>query len=135
MNKKGFTIIELLVCIMIIALLIAIAIPGCNKLVRKYRGIKEPEKVVQVEKEYSIEHHGLHVIRVVGLKYEWPSWERGYGKCLADGLAEVEKSYVIYDQTPINYYTSDGSITKELLLRVELKEGVSVERTPESTKY
>lgn len=127
-KNKGFTLMELVVCIFIVAILLAIVISSCNNRIKKHQGIKEPENIVREEKEYSIEHHGAHVIRIIGLNCELVSWERSYGKCLAEGLAEVEKSYVIHDQIPINDYTSSGSITKELLLRVELKEGMSAEK-------
>lgn len=70
---------------------------------------------------YRIERPTPEIIRVIGIQtndmasnYGW-----GYGDALTKAIKEIGKNYIIEDITPITYRSGEGSITKDLYLKVK----------------
>ncbi len=101
MNKKGFTLVELLMVIALLALISAIAIPNISNILestKKEHMLDDAKKLIslaeaEVRKSYEIRNSGNHTFYINDLNF--------YGEILGDpdGGEYASSSYVKYDNT------------------------------------
>ena len=115
-NKKGFTIVELVIVIAVIAILAAVLIPTFSSMIEKANDSATKQEADSVYKLYLAEASGTgHVEEnlVIKVDTEYVVYVDGHGE------DEVYSSY----ESAVTVF---GSTTHHLLLEKEGKEGIKV---------
>lgn len=134
MKNKGFTLIELMVVVCIIAMLLAIALPAMQAIINKAKGIESPDDIMAKAQIVQIEGTSVAVTADEAVKIELKPAFNGAGVKIflstlpenSEIIQENGKTYLYWiplkagEHITTNIITSAGELkeTKEIKLMV-----------------
>jgi hypothetical protein len=114
--------VKKLVLLTITILLLALSALACAGESSQTESSQDPK--------YQIFFLGDSYARIVAISFDHGIYDNttsvrisntGHGDALYAGMQELENKYILEETTPINYYQGYGSLTKELLVKIRLK--------------
>ena len=99
MNKKGFTLVELLAIIIVLAVIIVIAAPNMTKQIKKNEEETQNilnQKIENASKLYAAKYHANEIVKGVSFSFTLSDLEN-------DGLLDLKDKCSGQKEAPISY--------------------------------